>query len=82
MQVYMWNDIPSLNSYNNGVAVSLASSLEEAVELVVNFVKLQGETDQGFWFDNEALAQLKLELETLEYQVHTGPMGFALWPTS
>ena len=35
MQVYMWRDIPSLNSYNNDVAVSLASSLKEAVGLVV-----------------------------------------------
>lgn len=79
MQVYMWRDIPSLSSRSSGVAFAIANSLEEAVGLVVSYVKLQGDTNQDFWFDEEDLQNLQLELETHPYQVHTNPMGFALW---
>lgn len=75
MQVYMWNDIPCLNQYENGLAIAFATTKEEAVYLVITYVS--DNANGLFYFDEEQLEELRGQLETLEPVIHTNPMGFA-----
>ena len=65
MKLYHWDDLDTLEQYMSGQAFALASSKEEAIDLVVE--------DRDFESD-----KLRAELTEKEPAIYDSPVGFAI----
>lgn len=69
LQLYYWNSVKALGGFNEGTALALAESKEQAIALIV--YSFTG----GVWNYNQTRQSLEQELQSTEPDIYTEPVG-------
>jgi len=71
LKLYYWNDVEFLAQYTNGDAFALASTKEEAIELIVN----NSDIDDRYY----SIEKCRNELKSKNPYVTEKPEGFVIY---